>query len=105
MKKINVFFFFLQIYCTFAGYYVFSEASPAAEDDKANLVSRVFPPILQRCIKFFYHMYGDGMGTLNVLLDNTKTGTLKTIFTKSGNQGNQWIEGKADIASSDDYRV
>lgn len=37
------------------------------------------------CLKFYYHMYGATINTLNVYNRNT------TIFTKSGNQANEWL--------------
>ncbi|XP_078366044.1 MAM and LDL-receptor class A domain-containing protein 1-like [Oculina patagonica] len=37
------------------------------------------------CLKFYYHMYGDAINILNVYNGNT------TIFTRSGNYGNQWM--------------
>ena len=36
------------------------------------------------CLTFYYHMYGSGMGTLNVFSGND------VIFTMRGNQGNLW---------------
>lgn len=43
------------------------------------------------CLKFYYHMYGDTVNTLNVYNGNT------TIFTKSGNHGNQWMVTKVSM--------
>ena len=37
------------------------------------------------CLKFYYHMYGATINTLNVYNGNAE------IFTKSGNQGNVWL--------------
>ena len=37
------------------------------------------------CLKFYYHMYGETINTLNVYNGNT------AIFTKWGNQGNAWL--------------
>ena len=43
------------------------------------------------CLKFYYHMYGDTINTLNVYNGNS------TVFKKSGNQGNEWIMAKIDL--------
>ena len=43
------------------------------------------------CLKFYYHMYGETINTLNVYNGNT------TIFTKSGNQGNVWLTAKITL--------
>ena len=40
------------------------------------------------CLKFYYHMYGDTINTLNVYKGN------KTIFMKWGNQGKEWLLAK-----------
>ena len=37
------------------------------------------------CLEFFYHMYGDTIGTLNVYSGN------ELVFNVSGNQGFYWI--------------
>ena len=41
------------------------------------------------CLKFYYHMYGETINTLNVYNGNNKT------FSQSGNQGDAWV--KANI--------
>ena len=41
------------------------------------------------CLKFYYHMYGETINTLNVYNGNNKT------FNQSGNQGDVWV--KANI--------
>lgn len=77
------------------GYYIYSEASnPRKPGDKANLVS---PKLKsgQWCLTFSYHMFGSDIGKLNVHNDNM--GNWQTIFTKSGNQGNQWKRAEIDV--------
>ena len=66
------------------GKYFYIEASYQADGDNAKLTFAVPRNKSLRCLKFFYHMYGSGMGTLNVFSGNN------TIFTKSGDQGNYW---------------
>ena len=51
------------------------------------------------CVRFFYHMYGNSMGTLNVLVGDEK------VFTRSGNQGNKWIEARVRVPSKGTYSV
>jgi len=43
------------------------------------------------CLRFYYHMYGETINTLNVYNGNTE------IFTKSGNQGNVWLFAKVTV--------
>lgn len=50
-------------------------------------------------------MYGEGMGTLNVFVNDTSTGDMRLLFTKTGNQGDEWKKGNATISSSEKYKV
>ena len=50
---------------------------------------------------FWYHMYGEknfGMGTLEVeaSIDNQN---FDTVFTKTGNQGDQWLQATVDLSA------
>ena len=42
-------------------------------------------------LSFSYHMYGSSMGTLKVVVGG------KTVFTRSGNQGNKWHKSSVEI--------
>lgn len=53
-----------------------------------------------RCLTFWYHMYGSGMGSLNVLRNDTQ------VWTRSGDQGNSWHRAEIDIGTvGANYRV
>ncbi|CAC5410020.1 unnamed protein product [Mytilus coruscus] len=55
------------------------------------------------CFTFWYHMYGDNMGTLNVY---TKSRNItRKHWSQSGNQGNSWNFANFDIASSEPYTI
>ncbi len=41
-------------------------------------------------LSFDYHMYGSNMGTLEILVSTDNGATWTNIWTKSGNQGNNW---------------
>lgn len=43
-----------------------------------------------------FHMYGATIGSLNLYFKQQDT-TPRLIFTKSGNQGNQWFHGTFDL--------
>ncbi|CAH3118157.1 unnamed protein product [Pocillopora meandrina] len=84
------------------GKYMFMEASaPTRPGDKARLYSERFQPTGGSCIKFWYHMYGPSVGTLNVLV---KTGagnrSEDIVWTLSGNQLDQWKFGQAPVVSA-----
>ena len=81
------------------GKYFYIEASNQATGDNAKLTFTVPRNKSSCCLKFFYHMYGSTMGTLNVFSGNNK------IFTKSGNQGNYWKRVKRTVYLCDVVNV
>ena len=83
---------------SFAGYYLYIEtSSPRARGDKAIILT----PYLNgpHCFKFSYHMYGEDIGSLNIFAKN------QTIFSKFGNQGNQWVSVQTPILQTGKYMV
>ncbi|XP_073248869.1 uncharacterized protein [Porites lutea] len=78
-----------------SGKYFYIEASYHAFRENAKLTFAVPRNKASCCLKFFYHMYGSTMGTLNVFSGNNK------IFTKSGNQGNYWKRVTQTVYLSD----
>ena len=82
----------------FSGSYIYIEtSSPRLPGDTAAILT---PYLYDRqCMKFSYHMYGADIGHLNVYANNQK------IFSKSGDQGNQWVNVETPILQSGSYRV
>ena len=69
---------------------MYIEASyPRRLGDYAELISPPLPFRGRVCLAFYYHMYGATIGILTVTLNG------RTLFRKSGNQGNIWL--KAEI--------
>lgn len=86
---------------------MFIETSdPRKTGDIAWLVSEMFSPtsLRGRCIKFWYHMKGGSIGTLNVKL-MTQNGTKYPVWSLTGQQGGNWRYGQAPIRSNIDYQV
>lgn len=90
---------------TGSGNYFYVEASsPAQKGNKAWLLSNLFPATAGRCLSFWYHMYGSSTGSLNVYnVDKDNKATL--VWSKSGDQGNQWNEAKLTLESKLNYKV
>ena len=65
-------------------------SSPRSYGDNAKLEFSVSSSDIGKlsCLKFYYHMYGQAINTLNVYNGYAK------IFTESGNQGNIWLSAK-----------
>ena len=78
-------------YYALAGYYMYIETSPMRQGENAKLQVSVPGNGAAACLVFFYHMYGDAIGTLNVY-----SGT-ELVFIVSGNQGNYWIRARKTI--------
>ncbi len=64
---------------------------PRVAGDNAKLEFSVPENGEPSCLKFYYHMYGVTMGTINVF-----SGTVM-VFSVTGNHGNHWI--KAEITT------
>ena len=51
------------------------------------------------CIRFFYHMHGGTVGTLNVYVAGNR------VFQKIGRQGNMWKEANIKVSKVGVYPV
>ena len=78
-------------------------SSPARTNDIARLISAEMPASEKRCMSFWYHMYGSSMGSLRVF--KTENGVETLLWEKSGDQGNQWLEGKTNFTSKSPFKV
>ena len=70
---------------------MYIEVTPRRQGDNAKLQVSVPGNGAAACLVFFYHMYGDAIGTLNVYSGN------QLVFSVSGNQGNYWIQARKTI--------
>jgi len=50
-------------------------------------------------LSFNVHMYGSSMGTLEVEVQDLNSGSSQTLFSLSGNQGNNWLAQTIDLRS------
>lgn len=70
------------------------ESSGRQQDDKTQLVSSPQSVTGDRCMTFYYHMFGGHINTLNVYADT------RLIWSRSTNQGNVWRKGSVTVAGS-----
>ncbi|EDO47788.1 predicted protein [Nematostella vectensis] len=89
------------------GFYVYIEASsPRKRGDNAYLASTWFKPSSTCRVRWFYHMMGSSMGSLNVYTRTSMSGPLSRVWSVSGNQGNAWKRGEAAISvTSGNFQV
>lgn len=84
---------------TTAGWYIYAESSGGSNGDRALLsTTRIGQTGPQCVLSFWYHMYGQSVGTLSVKL-SFLDGTQPVIWTKSGDQGNSWLQSRLVIGS------
>lgn len=69
-----------------------------------HIVCLFFLLALSRCLRFSYSMYGADMGSLNVYFQSG-TGSRTQVWSRSGDQGNQWNIAEVDIPSVSNVRV
>ncbi|XP_065195801.1 uncharacterized protein LOC135827200 [Sycon ciliatum] len=78
-----------------SGHYLYIEASPPSfAGDKAIIYSPHYTTLHAKVctFSFWYHMYGDDIGTLNVYV-KTSTANVR-VFTQSGHKGNNWLHAR-----------
>ena len=57
-----------------------------------------------QCLRFSYHMFGDGAGQLNVYYSSSN-GTMGRIFHKVGNQEDAWKQETIEILPTKGLQV
>ncbi|KAM7379552.1 hypothetical protein PAMP_005098 [Pampus punctatissimus] len=85
------------------GYYMYVDSSVGQWGDMSFLISDMFQPSTRgHCLRFWYHMFGDYIGTLRVHINDRKIhtggneeGILK--WTETGNKGDKWQHASVDI--------
>ena len=85
------------------GHYMYIETSTAPPNANAYMYSPWYYNIGQKCVQFFYHMYGQQIGQLNVYIRYRKSRYLYRMFSKTGNQNNTWHMGQASVVRSKTY--
>lgn len=101
-------FMLLRFLFSCVGQYVFIEtSSPRQTGDNAYLLSQPFDPTSSsgRCLKFWHHMKGASIGTLNVYLYTGNFSSMYLLWQRKGNKGDKWNFGQIPIRSSVKYQV
>ena len=82
-------------------------SSPRKVGDKAYLISQPFDPTNSTgiCLKFWHHMKGASIGTLNVYIYTGNFSSMYLLWQRKGNKGNNWMLGQTPIRSIVKYQV
>ncbi|XP_068427543.1 MAM and LDL-receptor class A domain-containing protein 1 isoform X2 [Clinocottus analis] len=76
-------------------YYLPSSAADRA-GQSATMSSPLYPADKRACVQLWYHMYGKGMGQLNVY-QQSQEGKQALIFSQTGDQGRLWRFAQASL--------
>uniref|UniRef100_A0A3Q3EFD0 MAM and LDL-receptor class A domain-containing protein 2-like n=2 Tax=Kryptolebias marmoratus TaxID=37003 RepID=A0A3Q3EFD0_KRYMA len=85
------------------GHYVYVDSSVGEWGDESFLISDVIHPSSRgHCLTFWYHMYGNHVGTLKVYMNNremqdggNEEGLL--LWIETGNKGDRWLQSSLTI--------
>ncbi|CAC5399333.1 unnamed protein product [Mytilus coruscus] len=90
-------------YGFYEGNYIYLNASNIEPGQKSNFTSVTVSSEGDSCFTFWFYMYGDGMGTLNVyLVSETMT---QKLWSRSGNKPDLWQIAYVDISMLDPYQM
>ncbi|XP_033124021.1 MAM and LDL-receptor class A domain-containing protein 1-like isoform X2 [Anneissia japonica] len=93
-------------YGTLEGSYMYIETSyPRYNNETARLWTPSYPATNGTCVKWFYHMYGDTVNTLNVYIVNTEGNVGAPAWGNSNDQGNIWRLGKLSVETKSAFQI
>ncbi|KAL2097653.1 hypothetical protein ACEWY4_006860 [Coilia grayii] len=81
------------------GHYFYLQSSIQLPANRAKMASPAFPSGKGKCLQFWYHMFGQGMGTLNVYQEPVE-GEATVVFSRSGNMGEAWRFAQAPLQAT-----
>ncbi|PNF30522.1 hypothetical protein B7P43_G09951 [Cryptotermes secundus] len=90
------------------GYAYIDSSYPRRPGDFARLSSMEFDatdPDKPLCLRFWTHMYGNGIGTLSILLSDTRENKEREIWSLSGEAGNAWYQAELPISSPNPFMI
>ncbi|KAM3838196.1 MAM and LDL-receptor class A domain-containing protein 1-like, partial [Diretmus argenteus] len=88
-----------------SGHYLYLESSfPQAAGDTACISGPLLSYRSTQCkMRFYFHMSGDGIGTLSVF--EKSKGKLHLLLKLTGDQGNYWQRREVPLSSARDFQV
>ncbi|XP_033638977.1 MAM and LDL-receptor class A domain-containing protein 1-like [Asterias rubens] len=94
-------------YADSSGHYVYIEVSIQTKDNVARLKSEYFKDATQSgyCMEFWYHMYGEHIGSLNIYTETFDDSKETLVWQKMGSFGPQWNQGQVHFTETKQYQV
>lgn len=85
---------------------MFQTSFPQTPNQKARLISPTYPKTLGDgdCFKFWYHLYGQSIGTLNVWTRSNNQ-LVRNVWSRSGDFGNVWRYGHVTVQTQSDFQM
>ena len=78
---------------------------PRRQGEKARFVSPSRTPVKGgQCFQFWYHMYGNDIGRLNVYIKIGANFGIP-VWTRAGNRGNVWKVAQVPITTTSNFNV
>ncbi|XP_060847650.1 MAM and LDL-receptor class A domain-containing protein 1-like isoform X1 [Rhopalosiphum padi] len=97
------------IYGGMEGGYAFIDSSyPRRPGDMARMSSMEFDPTgpdTPLCLRFWTHMYGNGIGTLTISISDTREGEDRDIWSLTGEAGNSWYQAEVPVSSANPFKI
>lgn len=87
---------------------MFIEASTGEGDAlrRKGFKARLISPLIHAprvCFRFYYHMLGSHLGSLNIYKKDEDNETL--LWKRTEDMGDIWLEGEVEIANSKAFKV
>lgn len=57
------------------------------------------------CMRFWTHMFGNGVGALSVSISDSRDGVERDIWALSGEAGNSWYQAEVPVSSASPFKV
>ncbi|XP_014680988.1 PREDICTED: MAM and LDL-receptor class A domain-containing protein 2-like [Priapulus caudatus] len=83
---------------TNTSYYAYMNSAKGKAGDRAGLISPLYDMTSERCLTFWYHMYGSGIGSLYVYQFDPKAQLIRPSWIRSDNMGDMWWRGTVTLS-------
>lgn len=57
------------------------------------------------CLRFWTHMYGNGIGMLTISISDTREGDDREIWSLTGEAGNSWYQAEVPVSSANPFKI